>query len=101
MPQGHGAGVAFQSHLKLGHLSKDTYGCGGKDPNVRQQRIGGRTDLPTGFGGETTNLHPMRGASRTRGAALVSLETAVFSVARATGELDRQAFAHKSRSILL
>lgn len=84
-----------------GHLSKDTDGRGGENPNIRQQGMGGRTDLPTGFGGKTTNLHPVRGATRTRGAALVSLEPVGFSVARAAGKLDRQAFTHEGRSILL
>lgn len=60
------------------------------------------TDLPTGIGGKTTNLHPVRGATGTRGAALVvRREPAVLTVARASGKLDGQALTQESRSILL
>lgn len=76
----------------LDPLSKDTDGCcEGGDPRIRQQGRGGRTDLPTGIAGETTNLHPVRGATGARGTAFgtVARKGAIFSVARTAGELDR------------
>lgn len=84
-------------------LSKDTNGCCEGDPRIRQQGRGGRTDLPTGIAGETTNLHPVRGATGARSTAFgaVTREGAIFSVARTACELDRQALSHKSRTIFV
>jgi hypothetical protein len=60
------------------------------------------TDLPAGIIGESSDLHAMRGAARPwRTVAVLGVSSAaLFSVAGATSELDREAFAHEVGSVL-
>lgn len=51
----------------------------------------GGTDLPTGFAGESRNLHPVWGTSGARGRTVGGGE--VVALARSAGELDGQAVA--------
>lgn len=78
--------------------------------NVRGKRSGrALTDLPAGIIGESTDLHAMRGATRSwsavavvvvpAAAASAATTTALFAMARAAGELDSQAFSHEVGSI--
>lgn len=58
------------------------------------------TDLPARVIGETGNLHPVRGASWPWSRTLVAGATGiVLTIARASGELDRQSFAHELGSV--
>lgn len=61
------------------------------------------TDLPAGIIGKSSNLHAMRGAARPgRSAAVLGVSAAgLLTVARAAGELDREAFTHEVGSVLL
>jgi hypothetical protein len=57
----------------------------------------GGTDLPTGFAGESRNLHPVWGTSGARGRTVGGGE--VVALARSAGELDGQAVALELRAI--
>lgn len=71
-----------------------------ESPCFRGEGSGRVTDLPTGFTGKSADLHAVGRAPGTRSTALVRHGAATsFADARASGELDRQAFAHKVGSI--
>lgn len=76
---------------------------GKKDPFVlfqsTEKEVEVLTDLPAGFIWESSNLHAVRSASRAGSSALVGAERARISIARPSGELDRQALAHEVGSI--
>lgn len=76
-----------------------------KDVSVVSVENESLTDLPAGIIGESSNLHAMRGAARPgRSVAVLGVSAAaarLLTVARAAGELDRQAFTHEVGSILL
>lgn len=61
--------------------------------------MGGLTDLPAGFIGESADLHAMRSAARPGGGVAIIVESTRFTVAVASGELDRQALTHEVGSI--
>jgi hypothetical protein len=70
------------------------------------------TDLPAGIIGESSDLHAVRGAARpwcavtvvvvsaAAAAAAARAAGALFTVAGAAGELDREAFTHEVGSVL-
>lgn len=60
------------------------------------------TDLPAGIIGKSSDLHAMRGAARPwrTVAVLVVSSAALFPVAGATSELDRETFTHEVGSVL-
>lgn len=65
----------------------------------KERKTGVITDLPAGIIGESSDLHSVRRAARTRSSAFVVAKA--FTVARAAGELDRQALTHEFGSIFI